>query len=440
MPKLPGDDSMALERAAIVGGERANANERVLHQALRRGANRLESAKLASNAGEIFSSFFIGGFECSTHVRRDGVRLDLLGATQHDRFAESDFRTLAEHGIKTVRDGIRWHLIERSPGQYDWSSFLPLLRAAQQTDTQVIWDICHWGWPDHIEIWSNAFIERFAAFAKAVATLVKEETDSLPFFVPINEISFWSWAGGCLGCMNPGATGRGNELKSILVRAAIAAIEALKSVDPRCRIVSAEPAINVIPRSASKADIDAARRYTHAQFEALDFISGIQRPGLGGKADYIDIVGVNYYLHNQWVDEDLPVSIEHPAYRPLSLLLLDVYRRYGRPIFVAETGIEGDWRPDWLRIVGAEVRTAQDMGVPIAGVCLYPITDYPGWDDDRPCRTGLMGSVDRDGSRVVFAPLAQELAAQQMKPAIGGEERTHLRRRISASGSWTENS
>ena len=445
MPELTGDDSRAVEVAAIVGGERADENERILHEALRQRGDGLDSPRLSCNAGAIFSSFFVGGFECCTHVRRDGVRLDLLRATQHDRLAESDYRTLAQHGIRTVRDGVRWHLIERCPGQYDWSSFLPVLRAAQQTNTQVVWDLCHWGWPDHIEIWSTTFIDRFAAFAKAVATLIKEETDSLPLYVPINEISFWSWAGGSLGYINPGATGRGNELKSILVRAAIAAIEALRSVDPRCRIVSAEPAINVIPRSASKADIDAARQYTLAQFEALDFLSGSQRPELGGKADYIDIVGVNYYLHNQWVDGDLPVSIEHPGHKPFSELLLEVHRRYGRPLLVAETGIEGDLRPDWLRIIGSEVHAAQKMGVPVAGLCLYPITDYPGWDDDRPCRTGLMSFVGPDGSRVVFAPLAQELAAQQKNPAMDGEEKIEawvaqpsLRQTPSLSPRWPQ--
>ena len=122
---------------------------------------------------------------------------------------------------------------------------------------------------------------------------------------------------------------------------------------------------------------------------------------------------MNYYLHNQWVDGDLPVSIEHPGHKPFSELLLEVHRRYGRPLLVAETGIEGDLRPDWLRIISAEVHIAQKIGVPIAGVCLYPITDYPGWDDDRPCRTGLMSSVGPDGSRVVFAPFAVELAAHQ---------------------------
>ena len=124
-----------------------------------------------------------------------------------------------------------------------------MLRAARDTGTQVIWDLCHWGWPDDLDIWSPAFVDRFAAFAAAAARLVREETDDVPFYVPVNEISFWAWAGGSLGFINPMAEGRGDELKAILVRAAIAGIEAVRAVDPRARIVSAEPAINVAPRS-----------------------------------------------------------------------------------------------------------------------------------------------------------------------------------------------
>src|SRR5829696_1768589 len=140
---------------------------------------------------QLFQSWFIGGFECSTHRRRDGRRLDLLASTRHDVNAAADYRLLAEHGIRTVRDGLRWHLIEATPGYFDWSSFLPMVRAARDTHTQVIWDLAHWGWPDDLDVWTPAFIDRFARFAEAAASVVRDETDSLPFYVPVNEISFW---------------------------------------------------------------------------------------------------------------------------------------------------------------------------------------------------------------------------------------------------------
>src|SRR5690606_40514078 len=138
--------------------------------------------------------------------------LDLIAATGHDRNIEADYRQLADNGIRVARDGLRWHLIETSPGRYDWSSFLPMLHAARRNGIQVIWDLCHYGYPDDVDIWSPAFVERFARYASAVAQLMKDEGVDTPFYSPINEISFWSWAGGAEAYFDPCARGRGDEI------------------------------------------------------------------------------------------------------------------------------------------------------------------------------------------------------------------------------------
>ena len=151
----------------------------------------------------MFGSFFLGGFECSTHRRADGRRLDLIAGTGHDRLAAQDYRQLAEHGIRAVRDGVRWHLVEASPGHYDWSAVLPLLRAAEETGTQAVWDLCHYGWPDWLDVWSGDFAGRFADYAAAFARLHVAETGEAPLLCPVNEISFVAWSGSSLGYMNP---------------------------------------------------------------------------------------------------------------------------------------------------------------------------------------------------------------------------------------------
>ena len=99
-------------------------------------------ARNGSN-GELFASFFLGGFECSSKLRVDGKRLDLLESTGHARLFEYDYRALTKHGIRAARDGFRWHLIEESAGAYNWSSIIPMLKAARDNDVQVIWDLCH---------------------------------------------------------------------------------------------------------------------------------------------------------------------------------------------------------------------------------------------------------------------------------------------------------
>ena len=74
-------------------------------------------------------------------------------------------------------DAIRWHLIERSPGAYDFSSVLSMLDAARRAGVQVIWDLLHYGWPDDIDIFAPEFVERFARLAAAFAEVAQAHTD-----------------------------------------------------------------------------------------------------------------------------------------------------------------------------------------------------------------------------------------------------------------------
>ena len=357
-----------------------------------------------------FQSFWLGGFECSTHRRRDSKRLDVIASSGHDLRAAADYRLLAEHGMRTVRDGVRWHLIEPRPGVYDFASLLPMVQAARDTGTQVIWDLFHYGYPNDVDPFRPSFIERFAAFAGAVAQLIRDETDAVPYYVPINEISFFTWVAGDVGTMNPFARGRGPELKGQLVRATIAAIEAVRDVDPRARFSVAEPLIHITPRSTSAADIASATRYTDSQFEAVDFLSGNARPELGGGPQYLDIVGLNYYDRNQWVDMAPPIMRGNPRYTPLRDLLARVAARVNRPLFIAETGTEGLARAPWLNYVASEVAAARAAGTDVEGLCLYPILSHLGWDDDRHCPNGMFEAFGPEWPRTVYEPLAAELA------------------------------
>ncbi|WP_202973532.1 hypothetical protein [Abditibacterium utsteinense] len=363
----------------------------------------------------LFPSFFQGGFECSTHRRSDGARLDLVEATRHDAFAARDYEQLQNVGLFTARDGIRWHLIESRPDYYNWSSALSQVRAAHQTGQTVIWDVLHYGWPDFWDIWSPQWVEKFANFAGAFAMLLKNESDGPFFFAPVNEPSFFAFAGGSHGFFAPYGQQRGLELKKQMVRAVVAASEAIWDVLPEARLIHTDPLIHVEARPGYSQHRELAGFDNQAQFEAFDMICGRAYPELGGQPHYLDVVGANFYVHNQWFypgGHGTLIPPSHPQHRPLRFLLEELWNRYQRPLFIAETGIEEEARPQWLCNIAIEARAALLAGVPLEGICLYPICNHPGWDNGRHCHNGLFDYADDRGEREIYAPLSAELALQ----------------------------
>lgn len=375
---------------------------------------------MRSQTATTFASFFQGGFECSSHRRRDGVRLDLIRATSHDRHVLQDYRQCAELGLMTVRDGLRWHLIETSPRRYDWSSWMPALEAAEETGLQVIWDLFHYGSPDHVDQAAPDFPDRFAEFVVAALEVQQSVTGRPPLVCPLNEINFLSWAvdDGYFPRVGPKKRGW---FKHQLVSAAIAASKAIKGLWPDSTIVWAEPLIHIAPHDRRPATVRAAEQNLQGMYEAYDWIMGLAKPELGGDPSLVDVVGWNFYPHNQWYYKGPTIPMGHHEYRPLADMLVEAAERYRKPMFISETGAEGSGRPAWLHYVCDEVREAQRRGASIEGICIYPITAYPGWDNSRHCEAGLLSTVGSDGRRKVFEPLYEELERQ--RTLFGADDR-----------------
>lgn len=361
----------------------------------------------------LFSSFIQAGFECSTHKLRSGKRLDMVAATQHDRYADGDYNAILNFGMRTVREGIRWHLIERPDGALDFSSVRQILESARRHGVEVIWDVFHFGWPDWLDIFSPAWVDAFERLAEGFARFLAAETNGAPWIAPLNEISFMAWAGGDTAYLNPFAKDRGHELKRQLVRAYVRAAAAIRRVLPEARLVSPEPVIHIAGRPGVAGDAESAEAYRMSMFEAWDMVLGRVHQDLGGSGTNIDVIGVNFYDRNEWYNFGETIKRSDPNYRPFHQILLEVYERYQRPIFVSETGTEDDERPAWFAYIAAECRTAVEKGVPLQGICLYPILNHPGWDDDRHCHNGLFDYAGADGRRPIYHPLADEIIKQE---------------------------
>jgi UDP-galactopyranose mutase len=368
----------------------------------------------------LFRSFWIAGFESASHINRSGVRIDMVSATQHDRQVDEDYARLAEWGISTVREGARWHLLETSRG-FDFSSLLSTVDAARRHRIQVIWALCHYGWPDDLDIMVPGFVDRFARYCGRVARFLADHTDGIQFYTPVNEISFLAWAAGEKAYIHPYRKDAGWAIKQQLVRATIAGIEAIWAVDRTARIMHTEPLIHVLTPRGRPDLARAAADQRAAQFEAWDMLAGAMEPQLGGHPRYLDIVGVNYYHANQWEHPDQRLRWEDvprdPRWLPFSSLLAEVYYRYWRPVVVSETSHFGSGRGRWIREVTQEVGRAREAGVGVEGLCIYPIIDRPDWDDPEHWHHSglwdLVRSEDAKLERVLAADYAQQLRQAQ---------------------------
>ena len=347
----------------------------------------------------------MGGFECAsmsfawTHRFEIGYEADVQVLSGHLERAEEDYGLLASIGMRTVRDAVCWKRVEGAPGAYDWTAFRRLIRAARATGVQVVWDLCHFGLPRHVDPFADDFSERFSAYALAAAEVLYAEGERAPVWCPINEISYWSFAGGEAAHFAPHGRERGHELKLALCRATIGAIDALRRADPSARFLLVDPIMHTVEVEGPTERSEQVRRL---QYDAWDIIGGLKHPEVGGRPDLLDIIGVNYYANNQWfLDGRGTLPLDHPLRRRPSDMIVEIAHRYGRPVLVSETGAEGDDGPPWLDYMLTEVEAARRAGVSVEGLCLYPVMDYPGWTDERHCPCGVIEVAPGWGERTL---------------------------------------
>lgn len=335
-----------------------------------------------------FRSSWMAGFECSDKLNKYGNRVNLIQTTGHNRFISEDYANLQRLNISTVREGICWSKVEYAPYQYDWSWPAKVIEEARRHNIQVIWGLCHFGFPDDLTPLHPLFARRFTALCKAFIEFYRrlDATGQL-IIIPINEVSFLSWLGGDVRATSPYCMNNGWEVKYMLMKAYIEGVQALKQADPSVKILTSEPLVNMVPFDLSNPDHVHAAAIAHDyQYQVIDILTGRICPELNGRPEYMDIAGLNYYYNNQWIHGSsnfLPWANESGDMRWKSLceLIREAHARSGCPVILSETGHSLEHRPNWITYVAEECHEATLTGVPFWGICLYPIVDRPDWDD-----------------------------------------------------------
>jgi hypothetical protein len=372
----------------------------------------------------MFDSFFFAGFEGATGWNRHGVWIDQVVATEHDRYADEDYRRLREVGLLAAREAVRWPLVE-GRGGHDFATVLPFCRASRRHRIAVVWDLFHFGYPIGVDLFAETMPARFAEYCRAAARFITRETEGPFAFTPINEPSYFAWAAGEAALFAPHARGRSAELKYRLAQAAILGAEAILDVCPDAAIVSVDAMCRVTaPPNRPDLAHDAHAFNAGVVFESWDMIAGRRAPELGGSPAHLGVLGVNYYWTNQWElgSTTEPLAADDPRRVSLADIIRDVWRRYDRPVLVTETSHVDDGRAGWIGEVAHVAQNLLSDGVPLGGVCLYPILGMPEWHEPSAwTRMGLWDLVldDRALNRVLHSPMLEALREAQHLAALG---------------------
>ena len=371
-------------------------------------------------------SFLWGGFEATNCLRSDGVRLDLLRSTEHDRRCDEDYLLLKElFGVNTVRESLSWAHIEERRGTRDFARFESMMRSAEKRNINQIWALTHFGFPDWVgDIVSDVdeFSKRFAEYAVHATSIIRKYQGGDVWITPLNEGSFLSWIAGDEATWMPFLRGRGLALKIALCRACVAAIRAMRQEYPQVRFMHTDPLMYRVPRDpCDQKAAELAEGFHDARFEWLDMLMGFKFPELGGCPECVDVVALNYYSHNQQevvADATRPsgyhfvrIPLEDETRVPLSTLLTEVYERYGKDLVIGEFGHYIETHPFYRdqRVLFCDsvfdgMFDAAMKGVPIRGACHYPVIDYQDWFDGFMHYSGML-----DERRRPYAELRHSL-------------------------------
>jgi beta-glucosidase/6-phospho-beta-glucosidase/beta-galactosidase len=311
----------------------------------------------------------------------------------------ADLELLASCGVRSLRYPIRWHRIERERGRFDWRQTDEALGWMRDTGMRPIPDLLHhtsyprWlkrGFADRR--FASSYLRYLEAFAARYPWIEAYTLFNEPFttFLLCGQVGLWPpHLQGVKGFLT---------LARNVLPALSEASRAYRDLLPRARHVyvdTCERATAANQGAAHFTDLVNDRRFFVLDLflgRDLDrgrpFVAEVLAAGgeplLALQPGHVDVLGLDYYAHNQWQYLDgtgrgLPSS---PDPAPLSDLIQEYWERYRLPCVLGETNIRG-FAPDrasWLKYTLEQCELARGRGVPLEGYCWFPFVDSCDWD------------------------------------------------------------
>jgi beta-glucosidase/6-phospho-beta-glucosidase/beta-galactosidase len=339
---------------------------------------------------------FIGAFE-STY--QPGFDVDVAETTGHIARWQADLELMLACGVTRLRYPVRWHRIESRRGEYDWRETDRILGWMHDHGMRPIPDLCHhtsyprWlkrGFADRR--FGTSYLRFAEAFAVRYPWIEEFTLFNEPFttFLLCGQEGIWPpYMHGLKGFLG---------LALNVMPALTEASRAYRDLLPRARHLYVDPcerASAAVPEAAPVVELANDRR-----FFVLDLFLGRpldpERPfvaevlAAGGEAllavepGFVDVLGLDYYAHNQWQYVDGKGGGTTASTDPGSLsdLIQEYWERYRMPCALGETNIRGfaSDRASWLKYTLEQCELAEAAGVPMDGYCWFPFVDSCDWD------------------------------------------------------------
>jgi beta-glucosidase len=373
------------------------------------------------------------------------ARLDEHALTGHDRNWREDMASAARFGASGLRYGVSWPRICPAPGVYDWSELderLPY--AVRDLGLTVIADLVHYGTPTWL---GGAFAdprypEAIAAFASAFAARYRGLVDHItPLNEPLTTASFT----GLRGVWPPALTGwRGWVTVTMsMVEGIRRTIDGVRAANPDAVIVHVEAStmyetrdpgltehagflsgIGHLPTELLLGRVTAAHPLRAWLLEQGAPAAALDRFLAGPPV--IDVLGVNYYPDLtprviERVDGTVRQVTANRWTDGLEFALRSAGERFGLPMVVTETSIEGDEevRRRWAEESIAVVRQLRAEGLDLRGYTWWPLLDFVDWS---------YASGGRNVEEFVLDPSGGAAPAAEMYADVAGGVTPFLRR------------
>jgi len=331
--------------------------------------------------------------------------LNEFALTGHDQNWREDLAAAARLGATGLRYGVSWPLVHVAPGRFDWSALDERIDVAvNELGLTVIADLVHYGTPTWLagSFADPGFPDALADFAGAFAERYRGTVDHItPLNEPITTTSFC----GLRGVWPPALTGwDGWTTVAVgIARGVQRSIAAIREANPAAVVVHVEASqlyetadeslrdevellrsLSTLPTDLILGKVDAG--HPSHDWLAANGATPERLAELRAGAPAIDLLGVNYYpdLTPRILEEVDGITRQVTANRwagGLREVLLRWQERYGMPMLVTETSIEGTQqvRRDWLEAATATVRSLHGDGVDVRGLTWWPLLDFVDW-------------------------------------------------------------